>query len=104
MTSSSCPVVLFGIDGATFSLLDPLMSEGKLPNLSRLKQEGAWGMLQSTIHPITPAAWVSMVTGLNPGKHGVYDFWRRKNASYNLELVNSRSWSGEPVWSILGRQ
>lgn len=104
MTLTTRPVILFGIDGATFSILDPLIEEGKLPNLGRLKQEGAWGNLQSTIHPLTPAAWVSMITGLNPGKHGVYDFRRRKAATYDWELVNRRSWMGDPVWSILGRQ
>jgi predicted AlkP superfamily phosphohydrolase/phosphomutase len=80
------------------------MTEGKLPNLHRLKHEGAWGTLQSVVHPLTPAAWVSMVTGLNPGKHGVFDFRRRKAAMYDWELVNSRSWTGDPVWSVLGRQ
>jgi predicted AlkP superfamily phosphohydrolase/phosphomutase len=104
MVSNSSPVVLLGIDGAAYSILDPLIAEGKLPSLSRLKQEGASGVLRSTIHPLTPAAWVSMVTGVNPGKHGVYDFRRRKAGSYDWELVNSRSWSGEPVWSVLGRQ
>jgi predicted AlkP superfamily phosphohydrolase/phosphomutase len=104
MALTNHPVVLFGIDGATYSILQPLMTEGKLPNLCRLKQEGASGVLQSTIHPLTPAAWVSMVTGLNPGKHGVYDFRRRKPATYDWELVNSRSWSGDPVWTILGNQ
>jgi predicted AlkP superfamily phosphohydrolase/phosphomutase len=104
MTSRNRPVVLFGIDGATYSILDPMLVQGQLPNLARLKQKGAWGVLQSNIHPLTPAAWVSMVTGLNPGKHGVYDFRRRKAASYDWELVNSRSWDGDPVWSILGQQ
>lgn len=104
MVSNSSPVVLLGIDGAAYSILDPLIAEGKLPSLSRLKQEGASGVLRSTIHPLTPAAWVSMVTGVNPGKHGVYDFRCRKAGSYDWELVNSRSWSGEPVWSVLGRQ
>jgi predicted AlkP superfamily phosphohydrolase/phosphomutase len=102
MALSTRPVVVFGIDGATHTLLDPFLSQGKLPNLSRLRQEGACGTLRSTIHPLTPAAWVSMVTGLNPGKHGVYDFRRRKASGYDWEFVNSQSWHGEPVWSILG--
>jgi predicted AlkP superfamily phosphohydrolase/phosphomutase len=104
MTPRNHPVVLFGIDGATYSILDPLMEAGTLPHLSRLKQEGSFGILQSNIHPLTPSAWVSMVTGLNPGRHGVYDFRRRKAGSYDWELVNHRSWGGEPLWSILGAQ
>lgn len=103
MGSGLRPIVIFGIDGATYTLLDPLLAEGHLPNLQRMKERGAWGVLRSTIHPLTPAAWVSMVTGLNPGKHGVYDFRRRKEGSYAWELVNSRSWSGEALWSILSQ-
>jgi predicted AlkP superfamily phosphohydrolase/phosphomutase len=45
-----------------------------------------------------------MVTGLNPGKHGVYDFRQRKEARYGWELVNRHSWSGDPVWSVLASQ
>ena len=104
MTGRVQPIVIFGIDGATHTVLDPLLAQGHLPQLQRLKERGAWGVLRSTIHPLTPAAWVSMVTGLNPGKHGVYDFRRRQEGSYAWELVNSRSWSGEALWSIFSQQ
>jgi predicted AlkP superfamily phosphohydrolase/phosphomutase len=104
MAPRNRPVVLFGIDGATYSILDPFIRASKLPHLSRLKQEGAFGILQSNIHPLTPSAWVSMVTGLNPGKHGVYDFRRRKASSYDWEFVNHQSWDGEPLWSMLSAQ
>ena len=103
MTSAPRPIVILGIDGATYAALDPLLARGHLPNLQRMKERGAWGVLRSTVHPLTPAAWVSMVTGLNPGKHGVYDFRRRKEGSYAWELVNSRSWSGEALWSIFSQ-
>lgn len=97
-------VFLLGIDGATFSILDPLLAQGKLPNLLRMQQFGAWGKLQSTRQPITPAAWTSMFTGLTPGKHGIYDFQRRKPDSYELELVNGRMRDGQAVWSWLSTQ
>ena len=97
-------VVLLGLDGATFDTLDPLMRENCLPHLARLVEAGVRGPLRSTIHPLTPAAWTSCMTGLNPGKHGIYDFRRRRSGSYELELVNARYRDGEALWAILSRQ
>ncbi len=97
-------VVLLGLDGATFTLLDPLLQAGRLPNLARLAHDGVRGPLRSTIHPLTPAAWTSAVTGLNPGKHGIYDFRRSRPGSYALELVNARQRAGQPLWRILNEQ
>ncbi len=97
-------VLLIGLDGATFDIIDPLSAEKKLPNISRLIAEGVRGELKSTIHPITPAAWASCVTGLNPGKHGVYDFRRRRPFSYETELVNARLRHGLPLWTLLSQQ
>ena len=94
--------ILLGLDGATFSLLDPLLQAGRLPHFARLARRGVRGPLRSTVHPLTPAAWTTAVTGLNPGKHGIYDFRRRRPGSYALELVNARSRNGQPFWDALG--
>lgn len=96
-------VVLLGIDGATFYLLDPLLAAGRLPRLSALLAQGARGPLLSTIHPLTPAAWTSCVTGLNPGKHGIFDFRRRRHDSYEMEFVNARRRDGAPLWRLLAQ-
>lgn len=97
-------VVLLGLDGATFALLNPLLDAHRLPHLGRLRSEGAHGVLRSTLHPLTPAAWTSCVTGLNPGKHGIYDFRRRRAGSYELQPINARLRDGAPLWAILSEQ
>jgi predicted AlkP superfamily phosphohydrolase/phosphomutase len=97
-------VVILGIDGATFTLLDPLLRDNRLPNLARLAGAGVCGALRSTLHPLTPAAWTSAVTGVNPGKHGIFDFRRRRAGSYALDLVNARQRDAEPIWTTLSRQ
>lgn len=95
-------VFLLGIDGLTFRVLDPLIEKGYLPSFARLKQEGVWGILRSTVPPITPAAWMSIATGLKPAKHGVLDFldieWL--DNQIHLSLVTRRK-SGQAIWDIL---
>lgn len=96
-------VFIFGIDGATFDVILPMVESGRLPHLARVLRQGAWGPLRSTIHPITPAAWSSFATGRNPGKHGIYDFTAPIRATYGFKLNNARDRRCESFWSQLGR-
>lgn len=66
--------VVVGLDGASWNVLDPLLETGQLPNLQRLRDEGAHGVLESTIPYYTGPAWASFATGSSPAAHGVYDF------------------------------
>jgi predicted AlkP superfamily phosphohydrolase/phosphomutase len=95
---------VFGIDGATFDVISPMVESGRLPNLGRLLREGSCGPLRSTIHPITPAAWSSFATGMNPGKHGVFDFSSPVRATYGVKLNNASDRRCESVWGLLSRQ
>lgn len=67
-------IAIIGWDAATFDVALPLVEAGHLPELGRLMHEGGWGPLRSTRHPISPTAWASLMTGTNPGKHGIFDF------------------------------
>lgn len=68
-------LLIIGLDGTTFRLLDPLLKQGKLPNLQRLIERGVRTTLLSTKPPVTVPAWTTFATGVNPGKHGCYDFF-----------------------------
>lgn len=68
-------VVVFGLDAVSWDVVDRV--EAAMPTLARLRREGAVGTLLSTLPPITPVAWTSMVTGVGPGRHGVYEFVHR---------------------------
>jgi predicted AlkP superfamily phosphohydrolase/phosphomutase len=67
-------VALVGLDGATFRVLDPLAEQGVLPNVARLRERGGEAILRSTIPAYTPPAWISIATGVNPGRHGMFGF------------------------------
>ncbi len=96
-------VVLLGLDGATFQLIDPMIEEGLLPNFARIKHEGVWGPLRSNIHPITPSAWASISTGLNPGKHGIFDFRALERKNYHLRFVTGKDRKGDAIWTVLNK-
>lgn len=75
-------VVILGFDGVDGDLTQQWMEEGKLPNLSRLAQQGTFSPMRVTIPSQTPVSWSTFSTGLNPGRHGVFDFLRRDADTY----------------------
>jgi predicted AlkP superfamily phosphohydrolase/phosphomutase len=97
-------VLVLGLDGCTFDLLDPWMEKGFLPNLKKIKVEGTTGRLRSTYPPVTGPAWVSFMTGKNPGKHSIYEFLVRKPGSYGEFPVNADNRDGQTLWEILSTQ
>jgi predicted AlkP superfamily phosphohydrolase/phosphomutase len=94
-------VVVIGLDGMTPQLVEPWMKEGKLPNLARIAQEGAYGRLLSTMPPSSPQAWSSFLTGKNPGKHGIFGFDHRKPGTYTWALTTSRDRVGPDLGQII---
>ena len=103
----SRPVMVIGLDGATLDRIRPWVEEGLLPTFGCLMEQGAWGTLESTTPPVTPAAWSTLATGMNPGKHGVFDFYARQEDSYQTYVVSARDRHGATIWKLLsqaGRQ
>jgi len=94
-------VWVIGLDGVPWTLLQPWIDAGHLPTLAKLQAGGAWGGLRSTIQFLTAVAWSSFLTGLNPGKHGIFDFARRIPGTYDQELTNAAVRSGRSLWRIL---
>jgi predicted AlkP superfamily phosphohydrolase/phosphomutase len=95
-------LLVVGIDGGTMDLVRPWVEEGKLPTIGRLIREGTSGELESIIPPLTGPAWASFMTGVNPGKHGVFDFM--KSGFETIHLINYDSIRIDTLWEILSRQ
>lgn len=93
-------VFVIGLDGATFDVINPLVQKGDLPNIAGLMQHGSWGPLKSTIPAFSPVAWTSMITGVNPGKHGIVDAFIH-HSDYRMSFVNSTYRRYKPIWSLL---
>lgn len=94
-------VLVIGLDGATLDLIEPWVEEGKLPNFAKLMREGSYGRLESTLPPHTPVAWTSFMTGMNAGKHGIFDYLTRESGSYKFNPVNASYRRAKPVWTLV---
>ncbi|NOY53054.1 MAG: nucleotide pyrophosphatase [Deltaproteobacteria bacterium] len=102
--------LFIGLDGATFTVLDKLAShDGRegvvMPFLSGIYREGTRCKLLSTPNPLTPPAWVSLMTGRSPGHHGVFDFIRAEERMDDVffTLYDARDIRTETIWSIASR-
>lgn len=94
------PLYVFALDGASFDLVDKWIEEGKLPALKKIKEEGRFGPLESTFPPLTGPAWSSFQTGMNPGKHGIYN-WLDTRDSPQGRLVNFSSIGADNIWNLI---
>ncbi|MEK7773499.1 MAG: alkaline phosphatase family protein [Deltaproteobacteria bacterium] len=93
--------LVVGWDGATFDIIKPLVDRGLMPNVAGLMRRGAWGRLESTIPHLTPVAWTSMFTGVNPGKHGIYDAMIYRPELKRIVFANATMRAVKSVWSML---
>lgn len=103
--------LFIGLDGATFTVLDELTQPqgdkpAVMPFMGKIFAEGVRAKLRSTPNPLTPPAWVSLMTGRGPGHHGVYDFVRAEERGDQvfMTLYDSRDCRVETIWSIASRQ
>ncbi len=114
MASTPSPrVLILGLDGSTWDLFSKFAGDGTMPNLASLLERGASSDLVTVVPPVTATSWTTFFTGLNPGKHGVFEFLlRRKGLSegavsdrnpFGEIPVNSTLRDGLPIWQIAGR-
>lgn len=101
MTPIPEKVLIVGLDALTPRLVDVWIDEGRLPNLARFRNDGAWGSLNSVPNRNSAAAWSTMVTGLNPGKHGLYWFTEDEPETYTYRFVNASDRRGRTLWRLL---
>jgi predicted AlkP superfamily phosphohydrolase/phosphomutase len=110
-------VLVIGLDGATWRALDPLMAAGRMPALAGLAARGFVAPLESTVPPVTAPAWSSFITGQNPGRHGIYQFYEidpwseralgRGAPTFLAEpgvVVNGRALGGPKLWEVAGAE
>ncbi len=83
-------LIILGIDGMDPDLLQKYMGEGRMPNFSTLAREGSFRRLTTSIPPQSPVAWSNLITGMNAGGHGIFDFIHRDPKTLEPYLSISR--------------
>ncbi|MCP4645650.1 MAG: hypothetical protein GY851_34715 [bacterium] len=84
-------VIILGFDGVEPSIVETMLEAGELPNLAKLRDQGAYSRLGSTIPPQSPVAWTTFATCKNPGGHGIFDFIRRRTRDYFPQIGTGSS-------------
>jgi hypothetical protein len=83
-------LIILGIDGMDPQLLKQFIREGKMPNFARLAEKGSFRLLTTSIPPQSPVAWSNLITGMNAGGHGIFDFIQRDPKTMQLYFSASR--------------
>ncbi len=83
-------LIFLGLDGLDPTLTEKFMAEGKLPNFTRIAAMGGFKRLRTTFPPLSPVAWSTFATGVNPARHNMFDFLNRNLNSYTPELSSTR--------------
>ena len=98
-------LLIIGVDGASWEVLSPLIEMKKLPTFEKIVNNGVSGDFVSTFPPSTGPAWLSMATGKNPGKTGVFDFLTKKGTEFEFNVIGSFDYrKNNPYWDILDKQ
>ncbi len=91
-------VVIIGLDGMPYRLIRDLADNGTMPNIKALIEEGNFKQMASSIPEISSVAWSSVITGKNPGEHGIYGFTDFIPSSYSISFPNFNSLKAPPFW------
>ncbi len=93
-------VIVLGFDGMDYGLARKLMSEGRMPNFSRLASEGTFQPLGTSVPPQSPVAWSNFITGMDAGGHGIFDFIHRDPKTMIPYLSTSTTEGSSKTWKI----
>ncbi len=92
--SADQQLIVLGFDGMDPKLCDELMDQGRLPTLAKLREAGGYRPLGTSTPPQSPVAWSSLITGTNPGEHGIFDFIHRDPKTYMPYASTSKTEAG----------
>ena len=103
-SSVNMKLVVVGLDGAGFELIDPWIKNGDLPNIAKIKREGAWADMRSVLPPVTSPNWKCYSTGKNPGKVGIFWWenidWKNERSYYPV----ARTLENKEIWDYIGEK
>jgi tetratricopeptide (TPR) repeat protein len=94
-------IALIGLDGADWEFALPMIERGELPNLARLRREGAHGRIRTNQPPLSPLLWTTVATGKSPDVHGIIDFLVLDAATGRMTPITSEYRKVKALWNIV---
>jgi hypothetical protein len=99
-TPSPTKILLIGIDGASFDVIDPLLAQGKLPTFEKIIRAGVRSKLASQKPILSPCVWTTIATGRNRADHGIVGFVSRHSPPGEAQLVATTDRTVPALWSM----
>lgn len=96
-------IVVIGLDGVSFGLLRDLCDQGTMPRCAEFLRTASFSPMQSSIPEISSVAWSSVLTGRNPGEHGIFGFLELR-PDYSFRFPQLPDLRAEPIWKTLNRR
>ncbi len=97
-------LAVFIIDCGEHTILERLAREGRMPTFARLTREGASVRLTSEAHILDGSVFQTLLTGVNPGRHGIYKYRQLVPGTYRFETTKAKNSPADQIWSCLSRQ
>ncbi|MBK8230147.1 MAG: alkaline phosphatase family protein [Candidatus Eisenbacteria bacterium] len=94
-------LLLIGVDGGDWSLIDPLIAAGRMPNLKGFLEGGVRAPLRTMLPVISPVIWTTVATGVGPDRHGVVDFTVPEPETGDPMVITSQHRRAKAFWDIL---
>ena len=93
-------VIIIGLDGMDPNLVEEFMNKGEMPNFQKLKEKGTFSRLATSYPSISPVAWSSFMTGVDPSHHNIFDFITRDPCTYQPMLTSAEIGKASKVLPI----
>lgn len=103
MNSTHKKVVVIGLDGSSWDLVEPLVREGRLPHIKAMMEAGTHSMMRSTNPAHSAPAWTTFATGVPPTQHGCLDFLVINKNIDDLKLIDSTQIPQETIYEAMVR-
>jgi predicted AlkP superfamily phosphohydrolase/phosphomutase len=92
---------VIGLDGVPYRMIKSLTSQGVMPVMAKLLEDGYACKMNSSMPPVSSVAWTTFMTGVNPAKHGIFGFMDRRRESYGIYFPNATQIKSPALWDVL---
>ena len=96
-------VVILGVDAMDWEIYEDVKRDIAMPNIERLRAEGATGDLLSMDPPVSPMIWTTIATGVDPESHGIIDFLMKDPRTGEDVPITSTMRKVPAIWNIATR-